>query len=295
MKTKWEQREMFETFQPNRRGGASEYLIVGIDVGKETHHALFGTATGETFAEPFVFGNHRVGCEQLIARADELEVELKLGRAVFGVHPIAGYHKSVVESLIRHKERVVRVPPLAGGPERGERWWERHPACALAAVAERVARGQWAAVPEPELEGRRQLVGTRVPLEQQGQGVVKRIRHQRMAQYFPELERADGVGGGNPERVVLPLMRTGPGSERGRRRISRGGNAALRAALLDTARGALRCDLTIRARFTQGLAARAHERGVRRQREVKLAAKLLVVAWRLIERGGSFDPERFAS
>jgi transposase len=93
---------------------------------------------------------------------------------------------------------------------------------------------------------------------------------------------------------LIRAPRSGPGSDHGRPRISRRGNAALRTALMHTARVALRCDPTIRAWFTKGLAGRTHERGVRRKREVKLAAKLLVVAWRLIERGGMFDPDQFA-
>jgi transposase len=428
MKTKWEQLEMFGTVQPNiRGGGANDYLIVGIDVGKEAHHAFFGTATGETLSEPLVFGNHRCGFQQLIARADELEVELELSRAVFGLQPIAVYHKPLVEYLIRHEESVVLVPGLTGAPERRDRWWEPQPALALAAVAEQVARGQWAAVPEPELEGLRQLLRTRVQLEQQAQGVAKRIRNHWVAQYFPELEGGDAATSGAPDRVVWKLLRSGfdpkviagmtleefwqqvaepdwgpgeaarlvaawqaapgsigcaqsaavlwearrladdgerlhhqlaeldeligqlaqrrpgyasvltipgmgprvaamvvaelgephrwrrrppvlrragldlirtprngPGTDRGWPRISRRGNAALRTALMQTARVAVRCDPTIRAWFTQGLAGRAPERGVRRKREVKLAAKLLVVAWRLIERGETFDPDKFA-
>jgi transposase len=428
MKTKWEQLEMFRTVESEIRGGTNDYLIVGIDVDQHEHRAFFGTATGETLPEELVFGHHRVGFEQLIARADELEVELELGRAVFGVKPIAVYHKALVEYLLRHEERVVVVPPLGGDPKRGERWWEEHPARVLAAVAERVARGQWAAVPEPELEGLRQLVRTRVQLEQQAQGVAKRIRNQLVAPYFPELACGEAAARGacdrvlwkllgtgfDPERVArmrweqlwqqvaepgwgrreaaylvaawqaapdsigctpsaaveweahrlagdaerlhnqlaelderiaelaqrrpgyanlltIPAMgprvaamvvaelgavhrcrrrgqvlrragldlvrapRSGPGTDRARPRISRRGNAALRAALLHTARVAVRCDPTIRAWFTKGLVGRASERGVRRKREVKLAAKLLVVAWRLIERGETFTPDRFVS
>jgi transposase len=427
MKTKWEQLEMFGTVESEIRGGANDYLIVGIDVGKHEHHAFFGTATGETLSEPLVFGNHRFGFEQLIARADELEVELDLSRAVFGLQPIAVYHKPLLEYLIRHEESVVLVPTLTGHPERGDRWWERHPAIRLAAVAERVAQGQLAAAPDPELEGLRQLVRTRAQLEQQAQGVAKRIRNHLVAQYFPELEGGDVATSGAPDRVVWKMLRTGfdpeviarmrleefwqrvaepgwdpreaaqlvaawqaapgsvgcaqsaavhwearrladdgerlhrqlaeldeligqlaqrrpgyaslltipgvgprvaammvaelgephrwrrchpvlrragldlirtprsgPGTDRGWPRISRRGNAALRAALMQTARVAVRCDPTIRAWFTQGLAGRAPERGVRRKREVKLAAKLLVVAWRLIERGETFDPDKFA-
>ena len=428
MKTEWEQLEMCWTVQPKIRGGGpTDYLIVGIDVGKQEHHAFFGTATGETLSEPLVFGNHRFGFEQLIARADQLEVELELGRAVFGLQPIAVYHKPLLEYLICHEETAVLVPAVAGHPERCDGGWERHPAGTLAAVAEWVARGQWAAAPEPNLEGLRQLVRTRVQLEQQAQGVAKRIRNQLMAQYFPELEWGDAAVSGAPDRVVLQVMRTcfdpeaiarmrfdelwhqlaepswgereearlvavwqaaavsigcaqsaavgwearrlvgewervqwqlaeldelirqlaqwrpgyaslltipgvgprlaammvaelgephrwrhrqqvlrlagldlrlprsGASRDRGRPRISRRGNAALRAALVQAARVAVRCHPTIQAWFTQGLTGREPERGIRRKREVKLAAKLLVVAWRLMQRGGSFDPERFAS
>jgi transposase len=305
--------------------------------------------------------------------------------------------------------------------------WASHPAVTLAAVAERVARGQLAATPEPNLEGLRQLVRTRVQLEQQAQAVARRIRNGLIAQYFPELEGAGGARSGAPDRVVVKVLRTcfdpaaiarmrfdelwhqlaepswgereqarlvavwqaaprsvgcaqsaavgwearrlvgewervqgqlaelaeltrqlaqgrpgyanlltipgvgprvaamlvaelgephrwrhrqqvlrwagldlrpprsGPSGDRGRPRISRRGNAALRAALVQAARVAVRCHPAIRGWFTQGLAGREPERGIRRQREVKLAAKLLLVAWRLMQRGGSFDPERFAS
>jgi hypothetical protein len=79
----------------------------------------------------------------------------------------------------------------------------------LAAVAERVAQGQWAAAPEPELEGLRQLVRTRGQLEQQAQGVAQRIRTHLVAPYFPELEGGDGAARRAPDRVVWKLLRTG--------------------------------------------------------------------------------------
>jgi transposase len=420
MKTGWEQLEMCWAVQPNIRGGrANDYLIAGIEVGEQEHRALFGTASGEPLPEPLVFGNHRFGFEQLIARADELEVELDLSRVVFGVKPIAGYHKPLVEYLIDHEEITVLVPTVAGRAERGAAGGD--PGATLAAVAQRVAQGQWAAAPEPQLEGLRQLVRTRVQLEQQAQGVAKRMRQQLMAQYFPELEAAAGARHrAAPDRVVLQLMRscfdpaasarksfaelwhqvaepswgareqarlvavwqaaagsigcaqsvavaweaqrlaeqwesvqrqlteldqltcelvrwwpgyasvlTIPGvgprgaamivaelgephrfthrqqvlrwagldlrpQRSGRARISRRGNAALRAALVHAAQVAVHCHPPIRAWFAKGLEGREPERGLRRKREVHLAAKLLVVAWRLMQRGGSFDPKKFA-
>jgi transposase len=430
MKTEWERLETFRMVRSEIRGGSNDYLIVGIDVGRHEHHAFFGTATGETLQEPFVFGNHRVGFEQLIARADQLEVELEVSQVMFGLKPIAVYHKPLLEYLIRHDEIAVLVATVKGHPERLDGRWELHSGVdLLAAVAARVGQGQFAfaPAPDPDLEGLRQLVRTRAQLEQQAHGVAMRIRNQLMAQYFPELEWADGARSGAPDRVVWKLMRTcfdpeaiarmrldefwhqvaepswgereaarlvavwqtapasigcaqsaavgwearrlvgdwqslhwqlaelddltrqlaqrrpgyaslltipgvgprvaamilaelgdphrwahgrqvlrragldlwpqrsGPSRDHGRPTISRRGNTALRAALVQAARVAVRCHPTIRGWFTKGLEGREPERGLRRKREVQLAAKLLVVAWRLMQRGGSFDPDQFAS
>ena len=45
--------------------GSEDYLIVGIDVAKNKHHAFFGTATGKTLFKRLVFDNSRgvlTGC-----------------------------------------------------------------------------------------------------------------------------------------------------------------------------------------------------------------------------------------
>ena len=45
-----EDRSRLEDFRQFRKEvrGSSEYLLVGIDVAKDQHHAFFGTATGKT-------------------------------------------------------------------------------------------------------------------------------------------------------------------------------------------------------------------------------------------------------
>ena len=41
---------------------SEEYLIVGMDIGKDRHHAFFGTATGKTLLRRLVFtGSFVVG------------------------------------------------------------------------------------------------------------------------------------------------------------------------------------------------------------------------------------------
>ena len=48
--------------------GSGWYLVVGLDVAKEQHHAFFGTATGKTLWRRLVFDNSREGFERLIFR-----------------------------------------------------------------------------------------------------------------------------------------------------------------------------------------------------------------------------------
>ena len=52
-------------------------------------------------------------------------------------------------------------------------------------------------------------------------------------------------------------------------------------------------DETIRNYFTRLLKGREQERGIKMKMWVKLATKLLVVAWTLMKRNENFDPDCF--
>ena len=47
--------------------GSAEYLLVGIDVAKDKHHAFFGRATGKTLFKRLVFENSK--SEELTPRS----------------------------------------------------------------------------------------------------------------------------------------------------------------------------------------------------------------------------------
>ena len=49
--------EKFCQFKAEIRSSGN-YLIVGIDVAKERHHAFFGTATGRTLLRRLIFDNN---------------------------------------------------------------------------------------------------------------------------------------------------------------------------------------------------------------------------------------------
>ena len=52
MNNDMERLELFRTLRAEIRG-SSRHLVVGIDVGKQTHHAFYGTARGETLRKRF--------------------------------------------------------------------------------------------------------------------------------------------------------------------------------------------------------------------------------------------------
>jgi transposase len=67
--------------------GSKEYLIVGIDVAKEKHHAFFGTATGKTLLRRLIFENTIEGFEKLLTQVEAIKVSHGLGKVVFGLDP----------------------------------------------------------------------------------------------------------------------------------------------------------------------------------------------------------------
>ena len=77
--------------------------------------------------------------------------------------------------------------------------------------------------------------------------------------------------------------------------ISKQGKAGLRYALFQAATIASYKDTAIRNYFTRLLKGRELERGIKMKMRVKLAAKLLVVAWTLMKCNEGFDPGCFKS
>jgi transposase len=75
--------------------------------------------------------------------------------------------------------------------------------------------------------------------------------------------------------------------------ISKQGKAGLRYALVQAAIIASYKDAAIRSYFTRSLKGRELERGIKMKMHVKLAAKMLVVAWTLMKHNEPFDSDCF--
>ena len=89
--------------------GSAEYVIVGIDVAKECHHAFFGTATGQALLKRLLFDNSAGGFSELLERVGQLKTRHGLSKAVFALEPTGNYHKPLANWLLERGQLLVLV------------------------------------------------------------------------------------------------------------------------------------------------------------------------------------------
>jgi len=382
--------EQFRQFQKEIRG-SEQYLIVGLDIAKDQHHAFFGSATGRTLWKRLLFDNSQEGFQKLLLQTEFLQVQHGLSQVVFGLEPTANYHKPLGEHLIRKGYQVVLVSGVAVKRNREllDGRWDKHDTKDAANVADLISQGKclYYEHPDPRIRDLRILLSLKKRGKRQEQGLRVRIRNGLLAQYFPELDRTfprliapgkesdllsairepispigcevhpavafvaqlmvkqlqqirevlravqgkiqalcsqfpeypyllsipgfgpeissqvlaaigDPFRFGNGSQVLkmagldLSADRSGKASERARPVISKKGKANLRYALYQAAFIASTRNAAFTAYYTLRLKARRQEPGIQAKRRVKLAAKLLIIAWTLMKRKEPFDPER---
>jgi transposase len=188
-------RNRLEEFRQLRREirHSQEYLIVGIDVAKDQHHAFFGTATGKTLLKRFVFDNTYEGFRKLLDQTEAVRVGHQLSKVVYGMEPTANYHKPLGEGLIELGRTVVLVSGVLVKKNREslDGRWDKHDVKDSANVADLISQGKclYYEYPSPELRGLRELLSLKRRLKKQEHSYRVRIRNHLIAQYFPEMDR----------------------------------------------------------------------------------------------------------
>ena len=184
--------EEFRQFRKEIRGSA-EYLVVGIDVAKEKHHAFFGTATGKTLFKRLVFENSIEGFRKLLGQAEAMKVQEGLTKVVFGMEPTGNYHKPLGEHLIRCGQGVVLVSGVAAHENRKtlDGRWDTNDTRDAANVADLVSQGKclFYEFPMGALQDLRNLLSLKRRFKRQEHGYRVRIRNHLLAKYFPELDQ----------------------------------------------------------------------------------------------------------
>ena len=195
------ERNRLEAFRQLRREvrQSGEYLIVGIDIAKDRHHAFFGTARGKTLLRQLVFSNDHEGFRKLLDQAESLRVQDGLKKVVYGMEPTANYHKPLGEYLIEFGKMVVLVSgvTVAKNRESLDGRWDKHDGKDSANVADLISQGKclYYEHPSAELRGLRGLLSLKRRLKKQEHGYRIRIRNHLIAQYFPEMDRSyEGLG-----------------------------------------------------------------------------------------------------
>jgi transposase len=187
--------EEFRQFKKEIRG-SREYLVVGIDVAKERHHAFFGTAMGKTILRRLVFENNLEGFCKLLEQSEALRVQEQLSKVAYGLEPTGDYHKPLGEHLIKCGKLVVLVSGVALKRNREllDGRWDKHDVKDAANVADLMVQGKclFYECPDSPLRDLRVLLSLKRRLRRQEHGYRVRIRNHLVAQYFPELDRVWG-------------------------------------------------------------------------------------------------------
>ena len=185
----------FRQFKEEIRG-SEEYLIIGIDISKDKHHAFFGTANGKSLLRRLIFENTIDGFSKLLYRADAIKAQNGLSKIVFGFEPTSNYHKPLGMHLIRCEREVVMVSGVAVKRNRellNGRWDKNDTKCA-ANVADLISQGKclYFDSPTSEISGLRELLSLRERMKKQHHSLRMRIRGNLIAKYFPEFDRYFG-------------------------------------------------------------------------------------------------------
>jgi transposase len=188
--------------------GSEKYLLVGIDVAKNKHHAFLGTPNGRTLHKNLVFDNSINGFENLCSLAVDLRNRHGLDKVVYGLEPTASYHKPLAEYLLRQKEQVVYVSNVAVAKNRAllDGRWDKNDKKDAANVADLVGQSRclFYELPQENLLELRSLISFRVRLKKEEHSLKMRLRNNVFAQFFPELEQLY-IKAGQPDDLILSI------------------------------------------------------------------------------------------
>jgi transposase len=173
--------------------GSGKFLIVGIDIAKDKHHAFFGTPNGKSLWRRLIFTNDIVGYNRLVDQVNTLTAQHQLQQVVFGLEPTSNYHKPLAHWLTQQGYLVVLVAGKAVKDNREllDGRWDKNDTKDSANVADLIGQGKclFYENPEDDIISLRNLLSVRKLLKKEEHRQRMRIRNGLLAKYFPEMER----------------------------------------------------------------------------------------------------------
>jgi transposase len=185
---------------------SKRHLVVGLDIGKDKHHAFFGTAYGKTLWRRLIFDNDISGYRRLIEQVNALVPQHQLEQVIFGMEPTGNYHKPLAHWLITQGYEVVLVGGKAVKDNRQllDGRWDKNDTKDSANVADLMSQGkcQFYEYPDEELHSLRCLLSLRKRLKKEEHRLRMQIRNSLLAKYFPEMDRHLGSSMGENLSIV---------------------------------------------------------------------------------------------
>ena len=173
--------------------GSNEYLIVGIDVAKDKHHAFMGTANGKSLLRRLIFENNIDGFSKLLTRVEAIKVRNGFSKIVFGLEPTGNYHKPLGRHLIRCGCNLVLVTGSAVKHNRQllDGRWDKHDTKDAANVADLISRARclYYDLPSSKIDELRDLLSIRRRLKKEEHSLRMRVRNTLLTKFFPELDK----------------------------------------------------------------------------------------------------------
>lgn len=177
--------------------GSTSYLVVGIDVAKQKHHAFMGTPTGSVLFKKLVFQNDITGFSQLLKTAEQIKTQNGLSKIVYGLEATGAYYKPLARYISQCDGHVVLVSGQAVKSNRRilNGRWDKNDTKDAANVADLVSRGKciYYDTPSTAIAELRTLLSLRRRLKKAEHRLRMRIRNTLLAQYFPELDAYYGA------------------------------------------------------------------------------------------------------
>ena len=173
--------------------GSKEYLIVGIDIAKDKHHAFLGTATGKVLLKKLIFQNTHEGIAKLIEYAEALKIRHNLTEVVFGFEPTGNYHKPLGDYLVKSGRMVVLVSGASVKKNREimDGRWDKNDTRDAANIADLISQGRclFYEYPPQGIRDLRELLSLRKRFKKEEHRLMMRIRNNLVTRHFPEFDR----------------------------------------------------------------------------------------------------------
>jgi transposase len=169
------------------------HLIVGIDIGKDKHHAFFGTAYGKALYRRLLFDNNARGYQKLVEQVKVIMLQNQTSEVIFGMEPTGNFHKPLAHWLITNGYEVVLVGGKAVKDNRQllDGRWDKNDTKDSANIADLLcqAKCQFYENPGDNIIALRSLLSFRKRLKKEDHRLRMRIRNSLLAKYFPEMDR----------------------------------------------------------------------------------------------------------